>query len=112
MEKISTDWAALTITSSFKVKMLDGLPVVCSGVRGERFYTEVCGMGWRFAMLYSSYSQSIMVEFDSHFAHRGLGVLQVTVMLKSETMKDDECYKRETRPAEPEKRAQNHFDLL
>jgi hypothetical protein len=104
MEKVSTDWSSLTITSTFKVKMLNEQPLVCASQRGERHYSDVCGMGWRFAMLYSSYSQSIMLEFDSHFAHRGLGNLQVTVILKSESMRNDEFSMREMRPAEPDKR--------
>jgi hypothetical protein len=105
MEKLDTFWSSLSISTTFRVRVANDTPLVCASARGERFYTEPCGLGWRFAMLYSSYSQSIMLEYDSHYAHRGLGVMQVTVTLKSEDMPDGECFLREMRPAEPEKRA-------
>jgi hypothetical protein len=104
MEKLKSHWASTTITSTFRVILAGELPTVCASARGERLYTDVCGLGWRFAMLYSSYSQSIMLEFDPHFAHRGLGVLQVTAVLKSEDMQDGQFFLREMRPADTEKR--------
>jgi hypothetical protein len=95
MEKLNTEWRPLSIVTTFRVKTVNDLPLVCASQRGERFYTDTCGLGWRFAMLYSSYSQSIMIEYDAHYAHRGLGHLQVTVILKSEDMKETECFMRE-----------------
>lgn len=45
-----------------------------------------------------------MFEYDSHYAHRGLGTLQVTLTLSGEDTPEGEHVMREMRPAEPEKR--------
>jgi hypothetical protein len=104
MEKLGTTWSSLSISTTFRVKVVNDAPLVCASTRGERHYSETCGFGWRFAMLYSSYSQSIMFEYDAHYAHRGLGTMQVAVTLKAEEMSDGEYYLREMRPADPDKR--------
>jgi hypothetical protein len=104
MDKLGTEWRPLSISTTFRVKFAHEQPLVSTSGRGERFYTEPCGLGWRFAMLYSSFSQSIMLEYDAHYAHKGLGHMQVTVTLRSEEMQEGECFMREMRPADPEKR--------
>lgn len=102
MEKLKSDWKSTSISTTFRVKLVNGQPAVCASPRSERFYTEPCGLGWRFAMMYSSYSQSIMLEFDPYHAHAELGVLRVTAMLLSEDMKE---VMKEMRPADTTKRA-------
>ena len=104
MEKLKSDWQSTLITTTFRVKLINDQPAVCASPRGERYYTEICGLGWRFAMVYSSYSQSITLEYDPHFAHPGLGVQRVTATLRSEEMKDGQHLLREMRPADTSKR--------
>lgn len=109
MDKLSTEWRPLSITTTFRIRTQNDQPVICASPRSERSYTEPCGLGWRFAIFYSHYSQSIMFEYDSHWAHRGLGTLQVTLTLSGEDTSDGEYVMREMRPAEPEKRRYSVF---
>lgn len=105
MEKLTSDWKSTSITTTFRVKLVDDQAAVCAARAGDRVYTEVCGLGWRFGMVYSSYSQTIMLEFDPYHAHAGLAGLKVTALLRSEKMKDEEAPWREMRPADITRRA-------
>jgi hypothetical protein len=109
MDKLGTIWAPPhSISTTFRVKVTTDGSLVAPAARGERIYTETCGLGWRFSIYYGSStgnSQLIALEYDAHFAHRGLGTVQVFAGLKAEGAGENEYYASETQSAEPGKRA-------
>jgi hypothetical protein len=103
MDKLGTIWTPPhSISTTFRVKANTDGSLVAASARGERIYTETCGLGWRFSMLCVG---GATFEYDAHFAHRGLGTVQVFAGLKAEGAGESEYVISQTRPAEPGKRA-------
>jgi hypothetical protein len=109
MDKLGTTWAPPhSISTTFRVKVNTDGSLVAASARGERIYTETCGLGWRFSMhcgSSTSFGYFITLEYDAHFAHRGLGTVQVFAGLKAEGAGENEYAQSHTRPVEPSKRA-------
>jgi hypothetical protein len=109
MDKLGTTWAPPhSISTTFRVKVTTDGSLVAASKRGERIYTETCGLGWRFSIFCSSstmHGQMIILEYHAHFAHRGLGTVQVFAGHKAEGAGENEYHLSRTWPVEPGKSA-------